>query len=163
MCLSIPTPLLRWDRADGEEVGVSTLCGPSTIPCLTHDIARLNADGDEIDSDEDDNVSPHTRRLRMRFAYGTSNADQSATRSHTVTIEDILWRTSGSDSEADALSPDSTDSCPSFFQGSPPRPPIPHPHPLPTPAEDMLLYPTTKPPQRPQMISVSKYASLAGR
>ncbi|KAH0838618.1 hypothetical protein J3R83DRAFT_6940 [Lanmaoa asiatica] len=124
---------------------------------------RLNADGDEIDSDEDDNVSPHTRRLRMRFAYGTPNMDQSATRSHTVTIEDILWRTSGSDSEADVLSPDATESCHSLLQSSPPRPPVRHPHPLPTAAEDMLIYPTTKPPQRPRVICVSKYASLAGR
>ncbi|KAN0100928.1 hypothetical protein V8E55_000912 [Tylopilus felleus] len=124
---------------------------------------RLNADGDEIDSDEDDNVSPHTRRLRMRFSYGIPNANQPATRSQTVTIEDILWRTSGSDSEADVLSPDATESCQSPFHGSPPRPAFCHPHPLPTPVEDMLIYPTTKVPQQPQVICVSKYASLAGR
>ena len=131
------------------------------VSCLTHGTARLNADGDEIDSDEDDNVSPNTRRLRMRFAYGT-NVDQPA-RSHTVTIEDILWRTSGSDSEVDVLSPDSTESCPSLFQGSPPRPAVRRPHPLPTPAEDMLAYPIVKLPQRPRVVCVSKYASLAGR
>ncbi|KAF8446289.1 hypothetical protein L210DRAFT_3642533 [Boletus edulis BED1] len=123
---------------------------------------RLNADGDEIDSDEDDNVSPHTRRLRMRFSYGTPNVDQPTTRSHTVTIEDILWRTSGSDSEVDALSPDATEGRQSPFR-SPPRSPYHHPYPLPTPAEDMLAYPAAKPPQRPQLICVSKYASLAGR
>lgn len=99
----------------------------------------------------------------MRFAYGTPSMEQQATRSHTVTIEDILWRTSGSDSEADALSPDATESCYSLFQGSPPRPSIRYPHPLPTPVEDMLVYPTTKPSQRSRMIRVSKYASLAGR
>ncbi|KAF8550302.1 hypothetical protein OG21DRAFT_435831 [Imleria badia] len=132
---------------------------------LIHATARLNADGDEIDSDEDDNVSPHTRRLRMRFSYGTPSAEQPqpATRSHTVTIEDILWRTSSSDSEADVLSPDATESCQSLFQGSPPCPASRRPHPLPTPVEDMLIYPATKPPQRPQVICVSKYASLAGR
>ncbi|KAG8220122.1 hypothetical protein J3R82DRAFT_1143 [Butyriboletus roseoflavus] len=124
---------------------------------------RLNADGDEVDSDEDDNMSPHTRRLRMRFAYGTPSVDQRPTRSHTVTIEDILWRTSGSDSEADAPSPDTTESCHSLFQSSPPRPPFRHPHPLPTPVEDMLVYPATKPPQLPRVICVSKFASLAGR
>lgn len=134
-----------------------------TLLYLTRHTARLNADGDEIDSDEDDNVSPYTRRLRMRFAYGTPSMDQQATRSHTVTIEDILWRTSGSDSEVDALSPDATEGCHSLFQGSPPRPLVRHPYPLPTPVEDMLVYPTTKPSQRPRMIRVSKYASLAGR
>lgn len=134
-----------------------------TVLRLTYVTARLNADGDEIDSDEDDNVSPHTRRLRMRFSYGTPSVEQPATRSHTVTIEDILWRMSGSDSEADALSPDATESCQSLFQGSPPRPASRRPHPLPTPVEDMLIYPATKPPQRPKVICVSKYASLAGR
>ncbi|KAG9314673.1 hypothetical protein JVU11DRAFT_5478 [Chiua virens] len=133
----------------------------STIRCLTHDTAWLNADGDEIDSDEDEHVSPHTRRLRMRFAYGMPN--EPATRSHTVTIEDILWRTSGSDSEPDVLSPDSTESYASLFHGSPPRPPVSRPHPLPTPAEEMLIHPATKPPQQPREIWVSKYASLAGR
>ena len=137
-------------------------CASRTVSCLTHATARLNADGDEIDSDEDDNVSPHTRRLRMRFSYSTPSVEQPATRSHTVTIEDILWRTSGSDSEPDVLSPD-TESCQSLFQVSPPRSPVRHPHPLPTPIEDMLIYPATKPPQRPQVVCVSKYASLAGR
>ena len=99
----------------------------------------------------------------MRFSYGTPSADQSALRSHTVTIEDILWRLSGSDSEVDVLSPDATESCQSPFPGSPPRTPFRSPHPLPTPVEDMLVYPTTKPAQRPTVICVSKYASLAGR
>ena len=41
----------------------------------------------------------------MRFSYGTPNMEQPATRSHMVTIEDILCRTSGSHSEVDVPYP----------------------------------------------------------
>ncbi|KAF9243770.1 hypothetical protein BU15DRAFT_71893 [Melanogaster broomeanus] len=132
--------------------------------------ARLNADGDEIDSG--DEQSGHARRLRMRLAYGTPNTEQAATGSNIGAIEDILWRTSGSfgsDSEADALSPEATgnlnaESYLALFPSSPVRTDPRRPNPLPTPVEEMLVYPTRKIPQQPcQVVRVSKYASLAGR
>ncbi|KIJ68772.1 hypothetical protein HYDPIDRAFT_25025 [Hydnomerulius pinastri MD-312] len=125
---------------------------------------RLNADGDEIESDDEE--SANTRRLRMRLAYGTPSTDQAAARFNT--IEDILWRTSGSfgsDSE-DLLTPeatDNTDSC-NFAQSPPVCSYSSHPNPLPTPVEEMLVYPTTKQQKHTsRIISVSKHASLAGR
>lgn len=151
---------------------------------LSFDIARLNADGDEIESDDDE--SAHTRRLRMRLAYPTQpertgemfRAAAMST-STSGTIEDILWRTSGSfgsDSEPDALSPEATGNSDhgygAFGIAPSPRPrytsSYPNPNPLPAPIEEMLVYPTPKlhqegHTQSPRIVSVSKYASLAGR
>ncbi|KAF8845436.1 hypothetical protein BDN67DRAFT_458142 [Paxillus ammoniavirescens] len=127
----------------------------------------INADGDEVNTDDEE--STHARRLRMRLAYGTPSTDQTATRSEISTIEDILWQTSGSlgsDSEADALSPEatgSTESC-HVLQGPPTQTNTPRRrNPLPTPVEEMLVYRAIKPQPPPRVVRVSKYASLAGR
>ncbi|KAF9229687.1 hypothetical protein BS17DRAFT_877100 [Gyrodon lividus] len=150
--------------------GWSELYFPIPVPVsrLTQFTARLDANGDELDTDDEE--STHARRLRMRPAHGTPSTDQTATRFNIGTIEDILWQTSGSmgsDSEADALSPEATgnaESCHVLVQSPPTWTDTRHSNPLPTPAEEMLVYPTIKPPQqRPRVARVSKYASLAGR
>ncbi|KIK99898.1 hypothetical protein PAXRUDRAFT_822264 [Paxillus rubicundulus Ve08.2h10] len=128
----------------------------------------INADGDEVDTNDEE--STHARRLRMRLPYGTPSTDQTAPRSEIGTIEDILWQISGSlgsDSEADALSPEATgnaESCHVLPQG--PLTETNNPrfrNPLPTPLEEMLVYLPNKPHQPPRVVRVSKYASLAGR
>ncbi|KAH7883925.1 hypothetical protein F5I97DRAFT_1896824 [Phlebopus sp. FC_14] len=122
---------------------------------------RLNADGDEISSEDE---ATHARRLRMRLANGTSVSDQIEARYDMV--EDMHWRATGpydGDSKPDGLSQGIVGVCDTVPFARSLLPNLRNP--LPTPVEEMLTYPKGRqrkqqPPVR--VITVSKGASLVG-
>ncbi|KAL4068372.1 hypothetical protein V8B97DRAFT_901379 [Scleroderma yunnanense] len=119
--------------------------------------ARLNADGDEITSDDDG--SPHTRRLRMRLSHVIRPTPAQQLAARLGVIDDTQWRASaGQENDNDPgvvlLGSDTDDDPPSHTY---------QPYPLPTFVEDMLEYPKSYHKRSYQNIPVSKTACVYGR
>lgn len=129
----------------------------------------LNADGDEVISDDEDEVE-RNRRSQLRLMYALPDATVSSTSPRSE--EDyFLPYTSASimhplDDPAEAirvrLNSHQQSKEDLFSHSFSSRTYSPHVDPLPTPLSEMLRHPTV-PAQVPQFIPVSRHASLAGR
>lgn len=142
-------------RLGVEEDGVSAYGTTSNSGSLSNAAARLNADGDEIMSDDDE--SPHTRRLRMRLSHGMHPTP--AQRFSARFSDDFQSRVpdgqeSASDQGAMLLGSNIDDN---------PRPHSYWPYPLPTFVEDMLQYPKPYHKCSHHNIPVSTTTCLYGR
>lgn len=121
---------------------------------------QLNADGDEVASDDEE--SPHTRRLRMRpayWTYGMAGTDQQTSR--TAGTEGSQWRMTGvhEGSGVDAIE-GSSELC---AGGGTLHAYAYRPYPLPTPVEEMLAGLTTRQRRVCRSVPILKNACVYGR
>lgn len=129
--------------------------------------ARLNADGDEVISDDEDEVE-RNRRSQLRLMYALPDATVSSAsprdEEHSFPYTSIMHPLDDDPAEAIRVRINSRQEFKedlfshTFSSRTYPQ----HVDPLPMPISEMIRHPTV-PAQVPQFIPVSKHASLAGR
>ncbi|OJA17526.1 hypothetical protein AZE42_10091 [Rhizopogon vesiculosus] len=162
-----PPPHYLIPRSWPRQATANTAGEASTSFGSTRGLARLNADGDEIISDDEDEIQ-RSRRSQLRLMYALPDATVSSASPRrdedyflpftSTTIihslddepEAIRVRINAYQEPKDVIPP-------SFSSHTYPE----HVDPLPTPISEMLHHPV--PPQVPRFIPVSKHASFAGR